>query len=160
MAGVAAFSLSCSDATGPVATVSATVTRLTTGPQGSLDALDATLDVEMNNATSLPIRLASCAMSLERQNIEGEWEEVWSLACALITAGDPTLIPGGASRSIQVRITALGNGTSWPSGAVEGTYRLRLHFFPSDAIVRRMARVDNLVTAQAVVSNEFAFPAQ
>lgn len=147
--------LSCSDATGPVATVSATVTSATTSASGSLDAL---LDVELTNATSMEIRLVPCAMSLERENIEGEWDQVWSLLCSLLNLGPGLVIPAAASKTISVRITAHGNGATWPSGGLDGNYRLKVHFFPPDALIKRMVSVTDAFTATPVVSNEFEFP--
>ena len=156
VAVVAAFPLlSCSNATGPVATVSATVTRLTMGAPGSLDA---TLDVEMTNETSYAIYLAACAMSLERQNVDGVWDQVWSIACPSLTSGWPLFIPAGESRLVPVRITAQANGVNWPSAGLEGIYRLRVAFFPDWGVARRMLSVSNELVAQPVVSNEFAFP--
>ena len=145
--------LSCSDTTGPLATVSATVTNVATSAAGSLDAK---LDVAITNSSSQDIYLATCATSLERQNAEADWEQVWSVVCALITSTDRVIIPAGASRAIPVRITAQGNGTIWPAGGLDGAYRLRLHFFPSDAAIQRMASMTKRITAIAVVSNEFA----
>jgi hypothetical protein len=147
----AAAVLSCSDATGPVATVSATVTRVTTGAPGSLDAF---LDVELTNTSSVGIQLAPCALSLERQNAAGEWEQVWSLAC-LASASTDNLIPAGSSKTLTVRITAQGNGQSWPSAGLDGTYRLRFYVFPPDGLIKRMATVTNMISATPVVSNEF-----
>ena len=153
---VAVSVLSCSDSIGPVATVSVTVTRVTLGPPGSVDAM---LDVELTNATSIEIRLASCAVSLERQNISGGWDEVWSLACAAVaTSTNTDIIPAGSSRTLPIRITAQGNAETWPSAGLDGTYRIRLHFFPSDELIERMASVTNLISATPVISNEFAFP--
>lgn len=152
----AACVLSCSDATGPLATVSATVTRVTSTASGSVDAM---LDVELTNATSMAIRLAACAVSLERQSASGGWDEVWSLACAAIaTSTDTDIIPAGSSRTLPIRITAQGNGETWPSAGLDGTYRVRLHVFPSEEVIKRMASVTNLISATPVVSNEFVFP--
>ena len=152
----AASMLSCSDATGPVATVSVSVTRVTSTASGSVDAM---LDVELTNATSMAIRLAACAVSLERENASGGWEEVWSLACAALTTSMNTIIiPAGSSRTLPLRITAQGNGETWPSAGLDGTYRVRLHVSPSEDQVKRMASVTNLISATPVISNEFAFP--
>lgn len=152
----AAFALSCSDATGPVATVSATVTRVTTGAPGTVDAL---LDAELTNTTSVEIQLAPCGgLSLERQNESGQWESVWSVACALITSTDKMIIPAGSSRTLTVRITVQGNGEAWPSAGLDGTYRLRFYVLPPDRLIKRIATVTNLISATPVVSNEFTFP--
>ena len=147
------LSLSCSSSTGPVATASATVTSVAIGEQGSVDAR---LDVELSNTTSADIRLAPCAMSLERETVSGHWEEVWSLACALSGLDEGLLLPAGSSKSISVRITAQ-SATTWPADGVDGTYRLRVYFFPSDAAIKRMSWATNLISAKPVVSNEFAF---
>ena len=147
------LSLSCSSSTGPVATASATVISVSTGAPGTVDAR---LEVELSNTTSADIRLAPCAMSLERETASGDWAEVWSLACAAAGLGDGLLLPAGSSKSISVRITAQ-SATTWPADGLDGTYRLRLHFFPSDAAIKRISALTNLITATPVLSNEFAF---
>ena len=153
----AAAFLSCSDATGPVATASATVTRVTLGAPGSVDA---TLDIEMTNETSMAIHLAPCGgLSLERQSDSGGWDQVWSLACAPLTTSTNTIIiPAGSSRTLTTRITAQGSGATWPSGGLDGVYRIRIHVFPPDDVIERLASVTNLISAMPVISNEFAFP--
>jgi len=152
----AASLLSCSDAAGPVATASATVIRVTTSGSGSVDA---TLDVALTNQTSMDIQLAPCGgASLEKQNASGEWDQVWSAACFTISH-DNAIIPAGTSITLTQRITAQGNGDTWPGVGLDGTYRLRYYVFPSDALMKRIARVTNLIAGTPVVSNEFEFPA-
>jgi hypothetical protein len=116
------------------------------------------LDVELANSTSREIYLAPCGISLERENVAGEWDPVWSVVClALTTSTNTMVIPSGSSETLTVRITG-GTGTSWPSVGLDGTYRLRLHFFPPADQIRRMTAVTNLISATPVVSNEFSFP--
>jgi hypothetical protein len=120
--------------------------------------LDARLDAELTNETSHDIRLAPCALSLERENVAGGWDQVWSLACGLLRLDPAILIPAGASRQVPVHLTG-GTGTSWPSVSLDGRYRLRFWFFPSDELIARMSAVTNRISAKPVVSNEFAFSA-
>ena len=116
------------------------------------------LDVELTNSTSREIYLAPCGISLERENVAGAWDPMWSVVClAVTTSTNPMVIPSGSSKTLTVRISG-GNGTSWPSVGLDGKYRLRLHFFPPDDQIRRMTAVTNLISATPVVSNEFSFP--
>jgi hypothetical protein len=148
--------LSCSNATGPIAVVSANVTRVAMGSPGGLEVA---LDLEMTNATSRAISPAPCAMSLERQDSSGDWDAVWSLACFAITLPvGPMVIPAGESRVIQLHITKDGDGMTWPSVGLEGTYRVQVAFFPDNDDLRRLGSISNLVTAQTVFSNEFVLP--
>jgi len=116
------------------------------------------IDVELTNATSNAIRLAACAVSLERRDAAGGWDEVWSLACAAIARSTNTdVIPAGASKTLTIRVTAQGSGDTWPSTGLDGVYRVRLNVFPSEEIIKRMASVTNSISATPVVTNEFSF---
>ena len=151
---VAGAAVSCTKATEPVAQISASVVRVQPTTPGSLDVQ---LEAELTNLTSNEIRLVPCALSLERQ-AGSEWEGVWSPACALANLDPGLVIPPMNSRTLPLRIRVEASGSSWPSDGLDGTYRLRFHFFPSDEQIRYMSCVTNGIAATPVVSNEFTFP--
>lgn len=153
----AAGLLSCSSATGPVATVEVTVTSVAVTNSGALDAV---VVAEVTNNTAHDIRLGPCGgVSLERQNGSEAWDSVWSLPCLLVSSSYHVMIAAGTSMPLTTRIIG-GSGTAFPSVTRDGKYRLSFSVFPPDELIERISVVTNLIAATPVVSNEFVFADQ
>ena len=105
------------------ATVSIDDTVLSVSQNGSVEG---TLAVVIANDSRSVIYYGPCAEVLE-QEMDEDWEVVWSMVCSLVLP-DPLQIAPGESASIEVEIRAtLGHSVSsgWRQ-PVEGRYRLTL----------------------------------
>lgn len=153
--------LSCSEATASSPTATAVVQRVTIAPEvnGDLGRLDATISVEIHNPLSITLHFWGCAVALERQRDDGDWDYVWSPLCTLVGPPEGTIqgvpIPAGTTLQTNVGVWAYGNGSEWPSTGLSGTYRLRIQLIPavdlsSHQVVRYLQE-----NWQATLSNEF-----
>lgn len=138
VAAAACSVLSCSNATEPLASVSATLVGQTVSV-GADGRLDATFHVAITNPTTRPIYYGGCAVALERQGADQSWESVWSPVCAAIAPASLidglTMIPAGASTDATVRILVNGTGGGWPSEGLEGSYRIRLAVLGPEPVI-------------------------
>ena len=150
-----AGAMACSESTSPMRQVRVSVAdtsiAATIVHAGSVDWLQFTLSVTVDNRSAVVVAFNPCMSSIEGSD-GMSWSLVWSPICAFTGVGDPQVAPGEMREfdfSVNAAVAGPG-GPKWNSPRVDGTYRYQagvvaldgtaLAVTPSNAFVVRIAQ--------------------
>ena len=132
-----ASGLACSGTTSPNQEVRITIAdtsiAATINHAGSVDWLQFTLRVTVDNRSSETVAFNRCLSSIER-NDGMAWSRVWGPACFVTTSGDPE-VSAGQQREFDLDVVAAvagPGGPTWDSPTVDGTYRFQSGVYAPD----------------------------
>lgn len=151
---------SCTGPTEPLENVSAVVVQQTIAREneGASERVTATFRIAITNRSALDVYYSGCGVALE-QKTNSRWEYATSPVCLLMLPANPTdgmiMIPAGLSREVEALMYADIDGQGWPSGGLDGLYRLRMTLLsPAPVAWRGMQAMQ--YRSHSLFTNQFA----